>query len=404
MMAVNDSYKQKRRPLKSLLAASLIFALGWAAGNHRWPIGTGPDRLPAQNTQLPPDLNYNGVEQVYDTLKRRFDGQLKAADLIDGLKSGLVRATGDPYTEYLNPEQARQLDNDLNGTFSGIGAELGKDKNTIVIIAPIAGYPAEKAGLRPRDQIIEINDQSAYDLTIGDAVSKIRGPEGTQVRLKLLRGGQEINVEITRRQITVPSVEASILPGNIGELKISRFSEDTAKLARQAAERFQAAAVRAVILDLRGDPGGLLDASVEVSGLWLERGKTVLEERRGGQLIKTYASTGPALLKAIPLAILINEGSASASEITAGALKDNGIGRLIGQKSFGKGSVQQLERLEDGGVLKVTIARWYTPKGRNIDKEGILPDDKVERSAEDYREGRDPQKEAAVRFLKTQLP
>lgn len=393
-----------QQALTGVILSVFIFSLGVGVGSGR--IMIGPDSVFRKSVQdnksnLPDDLDYTSVEQVYDALKREYDGELEGEKLLDGIKQGLAKATGDNYTEYLNAKEAEEFNNDLNGTFSGIGAELGKEESNIVIVAPIAGYPAEKAGLRPKDIIAEIDGETAYDLSVSEAVKKIRGPEGTKVKLKIVRDKSEtLDFEITRQQITIPSVESEILEGNIGYLKISRFSEDTSGLSGEAATKFKAANVKGVILDLRSNPGGLLDSAVDLSSLWLPSGKIVLQEKRDGKVIRTFASKGTATLVNIPTVVLVNEGSASASEITAGALKDNGVATLMGAKSFGKGSVQQLESLASGGVLKVTIARWFTPAGKNIDKEGITPDQEIKISDEDLKNSRDPQKQAAIDFLK----
>lgn len=385
-----------------MFLALLIFSFGVGVGNGR--INVGPDRLfrKSVSKNLPADLNYATVEQVYDSLKSNFDGQLDINKLLDGIKQGLAQASGDPYTEYFNPKQARDFSNELSGTFTGIGAELGKNaSNNIVVIAPLAGFPAEKAGLRPKDIIIEIDGKSTADLTISQAVDKIRGPKGTQVTLKIVRdNSQQLALTITRETITVPSVESKMLGGNIGYLKISRFGDDTTSLSRQAALDFKQKGVKGVVLDLRSDPGGLLDAAVNVSSLWLPSDKTVLTERRGGTVVRTYKANGNPVLNGVPTVVLIDSGSASASEITAGALKDNGAATLIGMKSFGKGSVQQIVNFGDGSELKVTIARWYTPGGRNIDKGGIEPDKKVDRTADDIKNNKDPQLDAATNFLR----
>lgn len=376
-----------------------VFVFGLGIGNGSITFGTG--RYSSVSKDLPKNLNYTDVEELYDRLRKSFDGELTEEKLLEGLKEGLVNSTGDQYTEYLSPKEAEEFNQDLNGTFSGIGAELSKDEQYIVIVAPIAGFPAEKAGLLPRDVIAEIDGENAYDLSVTEAVNKIRGPVNTKVKLKVVRDEkEELDFEITRATITIPSVESEILEGNTGYLKISRFSEDTYGLAKKAAQEFKQKNVNGVILDMRSNPGGLLDASVDLSGLWLPKGKVVLEEKRDGVVIRTYDSNGPGTLQGIPTVVLINEGSASASEITAGALKDNGAATLMGEKSFGKGSVQTLETLPNGGVLKVTIARWFTPKGKNIDKEGIEPDKKVERSADDIKNNKDPQRDAALKFLK----
>jgi carboxyl-terminal processing protease len=383
------------------LVAVLIFSLGVAVGNGRISIGPNAGLKVSQNKKLPEDLDYKTVEQVYDSLKVNFDGELTTEQLLDGLKEGLAKSTEDPYTEYMNQEAAQEFDDSLNGTFSGIGAELSKTGDFISVVAPIAGYPAERAGMKPKDIIAEINGESAFDMSVSTAVSKIRGEVGTKVKLKVVREGSEpLEFDITREQITIPSVESEILEGNIGYLKVSRFSEDTTKLSREAAQKFKNASVKGVILDLRSDPGGLLDASVDLSSIWLDKGDKVLDEKRGEVVVKSYSAKGNPILKDIPTVVLINEGSASASEITAGALKDNKAATLIGVKTFGKGSVQSLVRLGDGGVLKVTIAKWFTPGGRNINKEGIEPDQEVKRTTEDFEANRDPQKDAAIEFLK----
>ena len=381
-----------------------IFGLGWGIGNGRIIIGPNAvfHKSVGNNKNLPANLDYSSIEKVYDKLRADFDGELDKAKLMDGINKGLVKAAGDPYSEYLNAEETKQFNDDLTGTFTGIGAELSKDaNNNIIVVAPISGFPADKAGLKPKDIIAEINSQNAYDLTVSEAVSKIRGPENSSVKLKIIRDNKTaLDLSIIRQKITIPSIESKTLDGNIGYIKISRFGDDTVDLAQQAADTFKSAGVKGVIVDLRSDPGGLLDASVGVSGLWLPQGKVVLSERRGGIVVRTYTSDGPATLAGIPTVVLINEGSASASEIAAGALKDNNVAKLIGVKSFGKGSVQALAKLTGGATLKVTIARWYTPNGKNIDKEGITPDIEVKRTDDDFKNGRDPQLDAATALLK----
>ncbi len=237
-------------------------------------------------------------------------------------------------------------------------------------------------------------------MSINDAVSKIRGAKGTTVKLTIIRDGkQQIEMSIVRDEITIPSVTSKVLDGNIGYIKIVRFAEDTALLSSQAADKLKSQNVKGIVLDLRSDPGGLLDAAVSVSSLWLDN-QTVLTERRGGVIIRTYASKGIPTLKGIPTIVLIDAGSASASEITAGALHDNKVATLVGVKSFGKGSVQQIVNFNDDSFLKVTIARWYTPDGKNIDKEGISPDTEIKRTDDDYKTGNDPQLDFATAQLK----
>ncbi len=388
----------KRRSLSAILVfllAVVMFSLGARYGH-----GDLFKRSSSQNSTLA-RLDYTGTDEIFRELKQNFDGKLDQTSLEDGLKEGLTKAAGDPYTEYLNAKEAKNFQNDLDGSFTGIGAELSKDAQTksIVVVAPLSGYPAEKAGLKPKDVIAEIDGKSAYDITVSEAVDKIRGPKDTKVKLKVVRNEREtLDFEITRQEIKIPSVETKTLDNNIGYIKISRFADDTADLTQKAAKTLKEQQVKGVVLDLRGDPGGLLDAAVSVSSLWL-KDKTILTERRDGTIVKTFKSAGDSLLEGVPTVVLIDEGSASASEITAGALHDNKAAQLVGVKSFGKGSVQQLQQLSSGGVLKVTVARWYTPSGKNIDKAGIEPDKKVERSEDDLKNNQDPQLQAAQDIL-----
>lgn len=378
---------------------AVVFLAGVGVGNGSIQFGFVKN---TQNRDLPADLDYSSVESLYDALKASFDGELNVEQLLDGIKAGLAEASGDQYTVYLNAQQAEEFNRQLNGTFSGIGAELGLDADkNLIIVAPIAGFPASKAGLRPQDMIIEIDGKSTAGITVAEAVSKIRGPKGTDVALRILRNkSEDINVTITREDITIPSVKYEVLDGNIGYLQITQFNEDTTSLATKAAQEFKNRGVKGVVVDLRGNPGGLLDAAVHVSSLWLPKGKTVLQEKRGGVVVSTEFATGNNILQGVPTVVLINEGSASASEIMAGALKDNGAATIYGVKSFGKGSVQQMKPLAGGGELKVTIARWYRPSGENIDGKGIDPDTEIKMTEEDYANQRDPQKDAAIDALR----
>lgn len=381
----------------NIIVAILIFGFGWYVGNGRIQFGSINN---SGNTNLPNRLDYSSVNAVYDSLKTKYDGELKEEDLIEGMKAGLVKAAGDPYTEYMSSEAAKSFSSSLEGKFEGIGAELGKDKdNNIIIISPIAGYPAEKAGIQPKDLIAEINGESAYDITISEAVEKIRGEKGTEVSLKIIRKGEVKDIKIIREEINIPSVKYEVRDGT-GILTISRFGDDTVKLAREAADEFAKANVDGVVLDLRGNTGGYLSGAVDISSLWLDNGSTILTERRGDVVVETFKAKGSPKLKGIKTVVLVNEGSASASEIVAGALKDNGVATLIGEKTYGKGSVQQPIDLKDGGLLKVTIARWYTPSGKNIDKEGIEPDTKVDLSSDDITSDRDPQLDEALKQVR----
>lgn len=391
-----------RKYLQGVFNVAILLAVFWVGlGVGQGKIVWGPDAIFRESVQQTDDkqLDYKGVEQLYNALNQSFDGQLDKSKLETGLKEGLVQAAGDPYTEYLTEKENQEFDEQLNGSFEGIGAELGKEDQSVVIISPIAGFPAKQAGLRPGDAIAEIDGESAFDISITEAVNKIRGPKGTDVTLAIIRDGDSMNVTITRDTITIPSVETEY-KGDVGIMTISRFGDDTVDLAAKAANEFNEKRVKSVILDLRGNPGGRLDAAVDISELWLKSGQTILEEKRGGEQIKTFTSEGDGLLLGKPLVVLLDGGSASASEIVAGALHDNDKATLIGTQSYGKGSVQELRDLPLGGVLKVTVAHWYTPGGRNIDKEGIAPDMKVKLSDKDIENKNDKQLQAAVDFLK----
>lgn len=401
------AHKTKRHTinpwLRSLLVglgAVVIFGVGWSVGSGRIGL-TGFTNYESLNSNLPATLDYSSVTEVYRVLKNSFDGKLNEEELINGLKSGLVKAANDPYTEYLSKEEYQSFNEELNGSFTGIGAELTQDdKGNVVVVAPIAGFPAEKAGLQPQDMIVRIDDTPTAGMTVSEAVEKIRGPKGSKVTLTVIRDNrQELNFEIERDVINIPSVKATVKDG-VGYLEISRFNEETAHLAQEAAQDFKQQNVTGIVLDLRSNPGGLLNSAISVSSLWLPEGTTILTERRGEQVINTFKAEGKPVLQGIPTVVLIDKGSASSSEIVAGALKDNGAATIVGEKSFGKGSVQQIIQLKAGGALKVTIARWFTPGGKNIDKSGIEPDKQVSISEDDVKNDRDPQTNAALEALR----
>jgi carboxyl-terminal processing protease len=380
-----------------VLAAAAIFFVGVGFGDGRIRLAGGG----GQNRNLPSKLDYSSVDEVYDVLKDNYDGKLTENQLLDGIKTGLADATKDPYTEYFTPVEAKNFQSQLNNSFSGIGAELGKDKNgNVQIVAPIAGFPADKAGVKAQDVIAAINGKSTAGMGVDEAVSKIRGKAGTTVKLSIVRSGREqLDISITRQNITVPSVSHEVLDGNIGYIRITTFADDTDGLIDTAATELKQAGVKSIILDLRDNPGGLLSAAIHVSSKWLPAGTLILQEKRGSIVTETYKAEGGDTLSGIPTAVLINGGSASASEITAGALHDSKAATLIGEKSYGKGVVQQLIDLKDGAQLKVTVASWYRPNGQNINHKGINPDKKIVLSDTDAAAGNDTQKTAAINFL-----
>lgn len=382
----------------SILVTVIVAVLAFVGGSRLDSITAFLQH--SQNTAMPDQLDFSSVQGVYRSLREQFDGKLDAQTLIDGAKKGLVSAAGDPYTVYFTDAEAKQFNSDLNGQFSGIGAEIGNKNNNLIVVSTLDESPARKAGLQTDDIIAKVNDEDTTGWSIDKAVSKIRGDKGTTVKLTIVRGQDVKEFSIVRDDIVNPSVTTQILDGNIGYLRISRFADDTTSLAQKAADDFVGKGVKGVILDLRGDGGGYLTAAQTVAGLWLKSDQTVVQERQGDTVKDTLYASGSAPLKGVSTVVLIDGGSASASEIVSGALHDHGAAQLVGQKSFGKGSVQQLIDLPTGGQLKVTMAKWYTPNGKNISKEGIVPDVTVTPTEADIAANNDIQKAKALELLK----
>jgi len=402
-VAVNETLPGKPKRvvgLKSAVLVSIVVALVAFIGGTRfndWQIQLGN----SQNKGAPAQLNFASLQDVYDKLRQRYDGQLDANKLIDGAKKGLVEATGDPYTVYFTDAEAKQFLGDLEGKFTGIGAELDKRNNQLIVVSTLDDSPARKAGLQANDAIVKVNDEYTTTWTVEQAVSKIRGDKGTTVKLMIARTDQQPQqFSIVRDEIVNPSVKSEITGDNVGYMRISRFAEnDTTSLSTKAAQDFKDKAVKGVVLDLRGNGGGYLTAAQEIASLWL-KDKVVVQEKRGDVVQDTLRSSNGPILDGIPTVVLVDGGSASASEIVAGALHDNNAAKLVGVKTFGKGSVQQIEKIPSGGEVKVTVAKWYTPNGKNISKEGISPDTEVKLSDDDLKNNRDPQKDRAFELLK----
>ena len=395
MSKINLKYKLTKKEIIQIVAGVIVVVGVFFVGLN---IGNGNISFANQglNSNLPNQLNYASVNQEYQVLKANFDGKLTQTQLLNGLKHGLAAAANDPYTVYFTNSEEKAFNNELNNSFSGIGAELSQNaQKETIIVAPLKGSPAAKAGLQPKDIIAGINGKSTSGMSLNTVVNDIRGKSGSKVTLTIIRGSKEFNLAIVRQNITVPSVNYKILSGNIGYISISTFANDTASLMQKAAQYMVNNHVKGIILDLRNNPGGLVTAAVATCSEWLKPGQEVMQERRGTQVLQTYNATGGDILHGIPTAVLVNGGSASASEITAGALHDHHDAYLIGTKTFGKGVVQQLINLSDGGELKVTIASWYRPDGQNIEKIGITPDEVVQPAAN----GVDNQLAAAENYI-----
>ncbi len=341
------------------------------------------------------ELDLTSVQQTYQELLANFDGEIDDAKLIEGANRGMVDALGDQYTVFMNAAESTQFDNSLTGNIGGgIGVEVGIRNDVPTVVRVIKDNPAEKAGITVNDVIIKVNGESTEGKTLNDVVTQIRGEIGTSVKITVFRDGAEKEFSVTRDTVTNPSAYGEIR-GETGILTVSRFDNETGSLSRAVAQDFKDKGVKNVILDLRGNGGGYVSAAQALAGVWLDNQLVVTEKRNGG-VVDELKSTGRPILNGMPTIVLVNQSSASASEIVAGALLDNEAATLMGETTFGKGSVQKLVSLMNDSTLKVTIARWYTPSGFNISEKGITPGVVVERTADDINANRDPQLDRAL--------
>jgi len=290
----------------------------------------------------------------------------------------------------------------MRGDFDGIGAEIGLRKDILTIISPIEGAPAQKAGLQPQDMILKINDTSTDNLNLDEAVNMIRGSKGTSVRLLVMRESwkEPKEIEIVRDKINIPVIKAEMKDSNMAYIRLYQFTENSPDEFDKAAKQILKSKPKGIVLDLRNNPGGYLEAAVDIAGWFLKSGEVVAIEEFGSGQKTEYRSRGDGELGNMPIIVLVNKGSASASEILAGALRDDKQIKLVGEKTFGKGSVQQLDNLSGGASLKITVAKWLTPSGQSIMNNGLEPDIRVEISDDDVNNGRDPQLDRAIELLK----
>ena len=348
-------------------------------------------------------IDTNLYKEVWENVKENYVGAKDVSDekLFYGSLEGIVGSLGDPYSVFFDPETAKKFEDDLSGTFEGIGAEIGMRNNQLTVIAPLDDTPAQKAGLMAGDYILAINKEDTENMSVDEAVNKIRGEKDTTVVLSIFRESfeQPKDFTIVRGQIDVPSVKWE-MKGKNGYIEISHFNDDTDKLFSQAVTELLAKNPKGIILDLRNDPGGYLDSAVNISSYWIENQIVVYERFSDNSKEIKYPSTGKPKLKDIKTVVLINEGSASGSEIVAGALQDFKKATLVGKKTFGKGSVQNYVQLDDGSALKLTVANWFTPNNRQISKIGIPPDVEVDLTLDDINKDKDPQMDKAVELLK----
>lgn len=388
------------RPVSTIvLILAFVFTLGFGflLGNYHTAIYNSVASLLGFNVYNG-SLDLSSVQATYRALKANFDGELDDQALIEGASRGLVEAADDQYTVFFSKSEAEEFSNGLSGNIGGgVGIEMGLRSDRVTVLRVLDDVPAKKAGVLAGDIVVSINDESAEDMTLDEVVQKIRGEVGTTVKLGFLRDGELETFSITREEISNPSVYSKV-DGDVGVLVINRFDTQTGSLARQAAQNFADRNIKKVVVDLRGNGGGYLTAAQDVAGIWLDN-KVVVSERKDGKVVDELYSSSRPILDGVPTVVLVDGSSASASEILAGALQDHGAATLVGETTFGKGSVQQLIKLPAGAELKVTIARWYTPNGQNISETGIEPDKTVERTSDDVNAGRDPQLTAAKVIL-----
>ena len=345
--------------------------------------------------------------EVIDLIKSKYVKVSEVSDqeILYGAIEGAVGALGDPYSTFLEPSDAEKFEQDLSGSFGGVGAQIGMRDDQIVIVAPLKDNPAEQAGLKAGDQILKIDDTLTTGLTVDEAVKLIRGDLGTEVRLLIIRESwkEAREFSITRQVIVVPTLDTEMLEGRIAHISLYNFNANAPSLFYDAVLKALTGGVRGIVFDVRGNPGGFLEVANDISSWFVERGSVVVKERFYSGEERPFLANGNGALANIPLVVLVDGGSASAAEIVAGALRDNRGALLIGEKTFGKGTVQEIETLRDGSTLKLSTAEWVTPNGTRIDQKGLDPDIAVSLPADWQKGDADSQLEKALQVLNERI-
>ncbi len=411
-----ENTKQSEQPQKhssrilivfvALFFSAVFFIFGFSVGKGQHPVSVPLDLAVVKNKHSDDKVDFKLFWDVWDLVKKKYvdHDSLKAQDMINGAINGMLSATGDPYTIFLDEKHLSALNEELNGSFEGIGAEVGIKDNILTVIAPLEDSPAQKAGLKAGDKIIEIEGQQTGELTIDEAVEKMRGKKGSELHLKIFRvvgeDTQTKDIVIVRDTIHIDSVRVDFLENDIAHVKLMQFGEDTIKEFNKVISQVKLHKSKGIILDMRNDPGGILHTAVVIASKFLpEHSIVVMEEDAQKKRTKLYTTGAHPLIDA-PIVILLNEGSASASEILAGALRDNRSDVIIvGKQSFGKGSVQELIPTSAITAAKITVAKWLTPNGEQINKKGIKPDVKIEYTEDDYKNNVDPQLDKAIEIM-----
>jgi len=405
-----------------LLIIGGAFFFGYQQGEKHISAELKIAELQNKDIGQPEQVDFSSFWQAWNVINEKFvttATSTTAQEKVYGAIEGLAKSLGDPYTIFFPPEESKAFETEISGKFEGVGMELGIKNNILSVVAPLKDTPAFRAGIKSGDKIIKINDTLSADMTVEAAVKMIRGPRGTEVRLTIAREGKNepLEITITRDVINIPTIDTEIkqvvaADGSNGSnnpwvngiyvIKLYNFSANSSNLFREALRSFIDSGTHKLILDLRGNPGGYLEAAVDMASWFLPTGKVVVsEEYAKGTEPTIHRSRGYNIFNdTLKMVILVNEGSASASEILAGALREQNIAKLVGEKTFGKGSVQELVKITPDTSLKLTIARWLTPLGHSISEEGLTPDYLVKISTKDLEAKRDPQMDKAVEILK----
>lgn len=387
----------------SILVAIFVFLGGMFIG-ARHPALAGVAEV--TNAQMPQNItaDFAPFWKVWHLLDEKYAGSVSDQNKVYGAIQGLVGATGDPYTTFFPPEENKNFESEIQGEFGGVGMEVGMKDGILTIIAPLKGTPAEKSGLKSGDKILKINDTLTNDLTIDEAVKMMRGPAKTTLRLTVYSQAEDATKEfsIERDIISIPTLDTEARKDGIFVISLYSFNANSADLFGEAIRKFVKSGDKKMILDLRGNPGGYLDQAVDMASYFLDRGKVVVQEDPGNDGKKTtYESKGYSLLHTKPeLIILVDGGTASAAEILAGALSENGLAKMVGEQTFGKGSVQEFLPVTKDTSVKITVAHWLTPNGISISKQGLKPDVEVKFTAKDASTKSDPAFDKAVSLLK----
>ncbi len=369
------------------------FSAGVLAGRHL-------QRTEKQETMDKEKAGLEKFEEVLLIIKSTYVEKISSKKLIAGAIKGMMESLDDPYSRYLDKSHFQMVEEETAGNYEGVGIMLGMEDSKLTVISPIKDTPADKAGIKTDDTIIKVDKKSTKNMTINQAVKLIRGPKGTTVVLTIERKGEKepLEFELERAKIETPNVSSKIVEDDIGYVHLHFFGGGSADRVKEAVEELKDQGAKGIILDLRNNPGGLLDESIDVASVFMDSGVVVkIKERKGAEQV--FRTRGHADSK-IPLVILVNKGSASASEIVAGAIQDTDRGVVVGETTFGKGSVQDVRRLSDGSGILITIAQYFTPKGRSLHKKGVKPDEVVKTDKEVPLKDEDPQLDRAKEIIR----